>query len=247
MVHHQTAPLSRVLLPDLRFRGMELTRAHGVACNKHGREKPRQNFIEKITPMSEVDWQARYEAADTPWDKGVPHPMVERWAKKHPVDGAIIVPGCGRGWDLRAWAMAYPQHPVIGIDLAPAAVASARELCRNLPNVIVHQTDFFSLDSWYRQERISLIWEHTCFCAIPPSLRETYVTTVAKLLPSGAHLIGAFFTDIQDRDSGPPWNTPMTEIEERFSPWFVVTEPKMDHATFAGRWGEERSIEMYRR
>lgn len=194
-----------------------------------------------------MDWEARYESADTPWDKGVPHPMIAHWSAIHEINGAIVVPGCGRGWDLRAWAMAYPQHSVIGIDLAPSAVSSARKMCQDLPNVTVHETDFFSLEKWHSGQRVGLIWEHTCFCAIPPSLRESYVHTVAELLPSGAHLIGAFFTDIVDRDTGPPWNTPMTEIKERFSPWFVITQPKIEHRTFAGRESEERSLIMRRR
>ena len=196
--------------------------------------------------MSEVNWQSRYEAADTPWDKGSPHPMIDHWTKRHKVDGAIVVPGCGRGWDLRAWALAYPQQRVIGIDLAPAAVASARALCADLSNVIVHEANFFALETWYAQERVALIWEHTCFCAIPPASRDAYVKTVAALLKPGDMLIGAFFTDIGDEDSGPPWNTRVTEIEQRFAPYFSVEYPALPHQTFPSREGEERSIVMRR-
>lgn len=196
--------------------------------------------------MNKVDWQARYEAADTPWDKGVEHPMIAHWAKTLPVDGAIVVPGCGRGWDLLAWAKAFPQHSVIGIDLAPAAVASARKHCSGLPNVTVIHADFFDLTQWYDGETVGLVWEHTCFCAIPPDLRDDYVRTVARLLPSGAGLVGAFFTDIMDRDSGPPWNTPREEIEVRFSPYFVISDVTTSHRTFSGREGEERSLVMRR-
>lgn len=225
---------------------MEFACAYAVAHADHDGKKPRQNFIEKITPMNEVDWQARYEAADTPWDKGVPHPMIRHWAKTHDVTGAIVVPGCGRGWDLRAWAMAFPHHSVIGIDLAPTAVASARANCTDLPHVRVIEADFFDPSRWHDGQAVGLIWEHTCFCAIPPNLRDAYVQTVSRLLPSGAWLIGAFFTDITDRDSGPPWNTHVEEIEERFSPHFTIEYPDLSHQTFPGREGEERSIVMRR-
>jgi methyl halide transferase len=196
--------------------------------------------------MSEVDWQARYEAADTPWDKGMPHPMIAHWTQHARIDGASVVPGCGRGWDLRAWAEAFPDNEVIGIDLAEAAVFSTRELCRDLSNVTVHRADFFALDSWYRGQPVGMLWEHTCFCAIPPRLRDAYVATVAKLLPREAWLIGAFFTDIADREEGPPWNTPIAEVEERFSPHFAIEHPDLPHQTFPGREGEERSIVMRR-
>jgi len=197
--------------------------------------------------MNEVNWQARYENADTPWDKGEHHPMIARWTQDREIEGDILVPGCGRGWDLQAWGVAYPQHAVIGIDLAPSAVSSARRLCQDLSNVTVHEADFFSLESWYEGNRVGLIWEHTCFCAIPPPLREVYAKTVAALLPSGGRLIGAFFTDITDRASGPPWNTTMSDIECLFSPWFVIEQPVAEHLTFAGREGEERSLIMHRR
>jgi methyl halide transferase len=225
---------------------MEPAWACSIAPSDHDRKKPRQNLIEKITPMSEVDWQARYETADTPWDKGVPHPMISHWTKTHDIAGAIVVPGCGRGWDLRAWAMAFPQHSVIGIDLAPAAVASARENCADLPNVRVIESDFFDLSAWHDGQDLGLIWEHTCFCAIPPHLRDAYVRSVSSVLPTGAWLIGAFFTDITDRDSGPPWNTQVEEIIERLSPHFTIEFPALPHQTFPGREGEERSIVMRR-
>ncbi len=195
---------------------------------------------------NEVDWESRYGAADTPWDKGQAHPMVSHWIANIEVDGAIVVPGCGRGWDLRAWAEAHPQHEVIGIDLAPSAVLSARENCADLANVEIIEADFFALPQWYRNQKIGLIWEHTCFCAIPPSLRDAYVATVSQLLSSGGHLIGAFFTDMDDGGQGPPWNAAMEEMEQRFSPNFVIEFPDVEHRTFAGREGEERTIVMRR-
>jgi SAM-dependent methyltransferase len=147
---------------------------------------------------------------------------------------------------LRAWAEAYPQHEVIGIDLAPSAVLSARENCAELGNVEIIEADFFALPQWYRNQKIGLIWEHTCFCAIPPSLRDAYVATVSQLLSSGGHLIGAFFTDMDDGDQGPPWNTPMEEMMLRFSPHFTIENFEGEHRTFGGRESEERSIVMRR-
>jgi len=196
--------------------------------------------------MSEVDWESRYGAADTPWDKGLPHPMLSHWLGKIEVDGAIVVPGCGRGWDLRAWAEAYPENEVIGIDLAPSAVVSARENCADLANVSVKEADFFDLSQWYDGQKVGLIWEHTCFCAIPPTLRDAYLETVVKLLPSGAHLVGVFFTDLEDPHNGPPWNTNMAEIEQRFAPHFLIEAFDGEHQTFPGREGEERTLVMRR-
>jgi hypothetical protein len=144
--------------------------------------------------MSSVDWENRYQQADTPWDKGLPHPMIESWRGLALAPGAIVVPGCGRGWDLRAWAMMFPQHRVLGIDLAASAVEDAQKNCADLSNVRVILADFFDHASWrsaaeLEGQNVSLVWEHTCFCAIPPSLRETYAATVAYFLPTFAMMM----------------------------------------------------------
>jgi len=197
--------------------------------------------------MEIMNWENRYQQADTPWDKGAAHPMLAHWLDQIDADGAIVVPGCGRGWDLRAWAQAHPQRDVVGIDVAPSAVAAAQDLCRDLTNTRIVLGDFFDLTTWYRGERIGLIWEHTCFCAIPPEWRDRYVATVAQVLTPGAQLIGAFFTDMDDEGSGPPWNTPVAELMERFSPYFHVAEAEVEHRTYPGRFGEERSFVLTRR
>ena len=62
--------------------------------------------------MSDVDWEFRYQNEDTPWDKGVPHPALDILLQKIALSGSIIVPGCGRGWDLQWLARAYPDHSV---------------------------------------------------------------------------------------------------------------------------------------
>lgn len=202
--------------------------------------------------MSSVDWENRYQQADTPWDKGLPHPMIESWRGLALAPGVIVVPGCGRGWDLRAWAMMFPQHRVLGIDLAASAVEDAQKNCADLSNVRVILADFFDHASWrstaeLEGQNVSLVWEHTCFCAIPPGLRETYAATVASLLEPGAMLVGVFFTDIRDDDGqGPPWNCELPELRRLFGEHFHIESPADDHRTFPGREGEERSLILRR-
>jgi hypothetical protein len=202
--------------------------------------------------MSSVDWEKRYQQADTPWDKGLPHPMIECWRGLDLAPGVIVVPGCGRGWDLRAWAMMFPEHQVLGIDLAESAVADAQKNCADLPNVRVIVADFFDHAHWHdlaamRNSSISLIWEHTCFCAIHPAMRQTYAATVAALLKPGARLVGVFFTDIrEDNGQGPPWNCSMDELQNLFGSHFVIDSPEWKHLTFFGRDGEERSLCLMR-
>ena len=55
-----------------------------------------------------TDWEAHYQANDTPWDKGEPSPGLVDWLAAHPAvpRGTVLVPGCGMGHDVRAWAAA---------------------------------------------------------------------------------------------------------------------------------------------
>jgi methyl halide transferase len=198
--------------------------------------------------MSDVDWESRYQNADTPWDKGECHPaladLIDHFLNS---EGAIIVPGCGRGWDLLALAKAYPTRIIIGVDLSLSAVVAARELCVDFPHVQVHHADFFDTISWLGNYEVSGIWEHTCFCAIPPELRDDYAKTVNQILPSGGILAGVFFTDMDDERSGPPWNCPVDEVIQRFESAFTIEFGDGSHPTFPSRQGEERLIVMTKR
>src|SRR5579871_5869942 len=75
-----------------------------------------------------MDWQARYEAGDMPWDEGGPHPALVDFGSAEPFRGRILVPGCGQGHEVRAISTA--ENRVTGLDIAPGAVARAREFPR---------------------------------------------------------------------------------------------------------------------
>src|SRR5688572_27601281 len=72
------------------------------------------------------DWEARYRAGDTPWDKGEPSPgLVDFLADHRDLPGkTVCIPGCGFGRDVIVWAQA--GFEATGCDFAPSAVAGAR-------------------------------------------------------------------------------------------------------------------------
>ena len=57
-----------------------------------------------------TDWEARYQAGETPWEKGeAAPPLIELLGKlEKPAwgRGPILVPGCGFGHDVRALSAA---------------------------------------------------------------------------------------------------------------------------------------------
>lgn len=200
-----------------------------------------------------TDWEQCYLAADTPWDKGRPHPELLRWLDTHRgrMTGSVLVPGCGRGHDVRAIAEAESAARVVGLDIAPSAIAAATRLPHS-PNATFREGDLFDLPADLRG-RCDWVWEHTCFCAIDIERRDAYVAAVGAALVPGGRLLGIFYLDPSRGDDrpagGPPHGCSLAELADRFErrgPFRLVAE-EVPAATFAGREGRERLVLMQRR
>ena len=182
-----------------------------------------------------MDWQAQYESGVTPWDEGAPHPaLLDFIAEFGPFRGRILVPGCGLGHDVRALSTA--ENHVIGLDIAPAAVAKARTLPKTgLEEYIV--ADLFNLSPDLRSS-FDWIVEHTCFCAIAPSTRPAYAAAIAGALKPGGHLFGIFYLD-PAVDRQPPYGVTISELDQLFSSSFSLVRQWVPARTFPGRESRE--------
>ena len=193
------------------------------------------------------DWDRRYRQGDTPWCKGLAHPLLPEAALPADFTGRVLVPGCGRGSDLLALACHAPDAEIIGIDLSPSAIREARERCTPHPGLRLDVGDFLAAEQMVRQYgTVERIWEHTCFCALPPARRPDYVRSAARLLEPGGLLCGVFFLALDDGGQGPPWNCPAADLERLFSEWFEIATPLPCAQTFPGREGEEFLVRMTR-
>lgn len=184
-----------------------------------------------------TDWEKRYLAGDTPWEKGVPHPALVAFVKSAPVRGRVFVPGCGTGHDVRA--LAATADEVLGLDIAPSAIAAAK----SQPQIGGERFmlgDLFALPAEMRGY-FDWVVEHTCFCAIPPSLRPNYVRAVASVLKAGGHLLAVFYLnpDMEPGETGPPFGATVAELDKLFSPYFTIEREWNPPATYAGREGRE--------
>ncbi len=199
-----------------------------------------------------TDWEARYRNADAPWDKGAPHPALLRWLAMHPgrMTERVLVPGCGLGHDVRAIATAEPTSDVLGLDIAPSAIAAASRL-DHPANAAFVVGDLFDLAPEHRG-RFAWVWEHTCFCAIDPDGRDDYVRAVARSLLPGGHLLGVFYLDPYRGDhrpgGGPPHGCSLEELAMRFvqSGLFAIVESGVPSITYPERDGRERLMLMQR-
>lgn len=188
------------------------------------------------------NWESRYQADETPWNKGEASPgLVDflKESKEKSLAGKVLVPGCGFGHDVRA--IASPQNEVIGLDIAPSAVSSAQEI----PPVAGESYicgDLFDLPAdllktW--RGSFDWVWEHTCFCAIDPSRRADYAMAVSELLKPGGHLLAIFYLDPGEPDGEPPFGVTLEELDALFGANFEMVREWLPARNFPSRKGGE--------
>lgn len=187
--------------------------------------------------QTQTDWDGAYERRETPWEKGQPHPaLVDFLAESGPLAGEIFVPGCGSGHDVRA--LSATTNHVVGIDIAPRAIAKARARPR-IANEEYRLGDLFALPPTL-DGKFDWVFEHTCFCAIDPSRREAYVSTVVRLLQPGGHLLAIFFINPDHDEEGPPFGVSRAELEKFFGNNFALEREWVPARTHPGR--EQREL-----
>jgi len=201
---------------------------------------------------TDTNWEQQYLDGDTPWDKGEPAPALVDFLRESGgvVSGEVIVPGCGLGHDVRAIAVAIGDAGVLGVDVSPAAVAKAREF----PVVGGERYtagDWFELNPEWRGG-FDWMWEHTCFCAIEPSMRAAYKDSAHAVLRPGGQLLGVFYLDPYDDEHQPggglPHGVEADELIEHFvaDGRFTLEEKWRPNSAYPGREGLELMLRLRR-
>lgn len=134
----------------------------------------------------------------------------------------VLVPGCGRGYDVVAFAQAG-AGAAVGLELSPVAARVARayvagELARGrgegappLPgSAEIVEGDFFASpppSSALADASFDLGYDLTFLCALHPSMREAWAARWARLLRPGGRLVTSCYPidDSRDANVGPPW------------------------------------------
>lgn len=184
-----------------------------------------------------IDWDSRYVSGDTPWDKGEAHPVLVDWLGKAPVIGRILVPGCGSGHDVRA--LSQNSHAIVtGLDISANALNLARSFPKTGKETYI-EGDFLSGEA-VGLESYDFLFEHTCFCAIPPTRREDYVLAASSALRPGGTMLAIFFTNPEnDSTDSPPFRCELESTLTLFQTNFDVLETKSGIPTYPGREGRE--------
>jgi len=188
----------------------------------------------------DLEWQRRYEQNDTPWDKGAPAPALIKFLHEKQIAGRVLVPGCGRGHEVRVLGT-QPNTSVVGLDLSATAIAQAKDLSSQSvsdPDINFIVGDFFHLPSKLKRSFDWLV-EHTCFCAIEPHQRPDYVRAASSALRTDGKIFGIFYLN-PDTESGPPFAISKKELSELFDSHFTLLEEWVPKESFPGR--EDREL-----
>jgi SAM-dependent methyltransferase len=184
------------------------------------------------------NWEELYRTGETPWEKGKAHPELVAFLRRQPLNGRVLVPGCGHGHDVRAIAACADE--VVGLDIAEGAIAAAE----NYPVVGGERFvlgDLFALSPRWRGQ-FDWVFEHTCFCAIDPEMRLAYVDAVSSALRPGGHLLAIFYMnpDMDPGETGPPFGSTKEDLDALFAPAFDFLGEWIPAETFSGR--EQREL-----
>ncbi|NWJ74044.1 class I SAM-dependent methyltransferase [Pseudonocardia sp. ICBG1122] len=152
-----------------------------------------------MTGPEEVDFDAIYrggpaldESGVVPWDIGELQPALLDAVLNSAVEGPVLDAGCGTG--LLAQSLSEAGHEAVGIDIAPTAIAQAREAARSRKL----QTRF-EVGDLTRPLKLGLQFATIFDCALLHNLddgqAEAYLTTLAAASVSYARLWILSFSD----------------------------------------------------
>jgi hypothetical protein len=150
-------------------------------------------------------WEKRFRENFTPWDAGRVPAALGQFLKTEPRDQRALIPGCGSGYEVRAFAEA--GFETLAIDFAPAAVERARRTLGPLAH-LVRLADFFEFDF---ARPFDLVYERAFLCSLPRPLRPRYAQRVVELLGPQGKVVGLFF--FEDGERGPPFGLKTGELE----------------------------------
>jgi SAM-dependent methyltransferase len=188
--------------------------------------------------MNDTDWDEHYQRGDVFWDKGAPSPPLKQYLERHKIRGRTLVPGCGRGHEV---AMAVEQGlDAIGLDIAPTAIAEARALYPQFAERFM-LGNFFDPPAELRGA-FDVVLEHTCFCALPLTLRPHYRRAVDVALRPGGLLIGVWFINpaLDPGEEGPPFGISVAELTALFKDGHEIVDDYVPDIAFANRANRER-------
>ncbi len=164
------------------------------------------------SPSASVNWEARFRAERTPWERPTLNPAFVSWRGKGELAPCrILLPGAGRSGE--PLALARDGFDVTVVDLAPTSVAVQRVRLEaaSLPGA-VHEADLLA---WQPSAPFDAIYDQTCLCALPPPVLPAYAAQLHGWLRPGGRLFILFMQT--GKPGGPPFDCPLPAMRTLFA------------------------------
>lgn len=152
------------------------------------------------------------------------------WLQHRKAPAKVLIPGCGTGYEARAFA--ERGHDVLAIDFSDAALDAARRHLGPVP--YLQKADFFAFEA----QPFDVVYERAFLCALPRSTWPDWGRRVTELVRRGGELAGFFFFD--DNEHGPPFGIALHALEALLNENFILMEDmpipaEQSLAVFKGR------------
>lgn len=184
----------------------------------------------RLDPARPDFWDARYGERFTPWDQGGVPARLASFIAAEARPLRVLVPGCGSGYEVAAFAAA--GHDVLAIDFSAAAIERARTVLGAHAGRVRH-ADFFAFDA---APAFDLVYERAFLCALPRTLWARWGDRMGEAVAPGGRIAGFFFRS--DDRRGPPFGLAAGELEALLAGRFEHVEadaPTDSIPVFAGR------------
>lgn len=159
----------------------------------------------------------------------------------------VFVPLCGKSLDM-LW-LREQGHAVLGIELSEMALEqfftdnqitakryeSGQFICFETDQLRLLAGDFFNLTA-EDIAPIEAVYDRASLIALPVEMRAAYAQHMAKLLPTGAHILLISLEYDDGMLKGPPFCVREDEVQQLFSTDFTVTR----QGRFEGVWAKKK-------
>jgi len=198
------------------------------------------SFSSSERNMNQEFWDELYISNDTGWDLGEVSPPIKSYiddlANKNI---SILIPGCGNTYEAE-YLLQQGFTNITVIDIAPTLVEKLKGKFKSNPNITIVLGDFFE-----HQGKYNLIIEQTFFCALPPVMREKYVSKMHQLIADTGKLVGLLFN--KTFELGPPFGGSKAEYEQLFKDYFDFKIMEACHISIAPRANTELFVEFQKK
>jgi SAM-dependent methyltransferase len=145
-------------------------------------------------------WDESYRRGSAPWDLGRPQPAIVRLAERGGFAGTVLDAGCGTG--EHALYLAARGHETLGVDVAPTAIAQAREkaVARDIAAsfLVADALELERLDRTF-----DCVLDVGLFHTFDDEERRSYVESLSSVARPGTRLQLLCFSDATPGDEGP--------------------------------------------